>query len=223
MMPLAAHCRHELDELKIDLLSKMIRRYVLAVYVAGAVALAPGRIVSRSLVRPTTPRAQLGLRSRCAPRVASAAVDDATATPPAPAPATSTVAASSANLVKSIVGAGVLSLPSGIAAFADVGAALAPAMGLLVGLGAFSAYSFYSLGRLCADNDATSYGEAYAKAVGERTAFLVPLACTVTPILACLSYSIIIGDAFSALARAFGAKALLAGCVADDDGVREAR
>ena len=83
MMPLAAHCRHELDELKIDLLSKMIRRYVLAVYVAGAVALAPGRIVSRSLVRPTTPRAQLGLRSRCA-GVAAAAVDDATATPPAP-------------------------------------------------------------------------------------------------------------------------------------------
>ena len=136
------------------------------------------------------------------------------AAPPAEAPKEegASVAASTVNLVKSIVGAGVLSLPSGIAAFADVGAALYPAMGLLVGLGAFSAYSFYSLGRLCADNDAASYGEAYSKAVGERTAFLVPFACTLTPILACLSYSIIIGDAFSALARAFGAKALLAGC-----------
>ena len=45
------------------------------------------------------------------------------------------------NLVKSIVGAGVLSLPAGIAAFGDASSAIFPAMVLITVIGAISGKS----------------------------------------------------------------------------------
>ena len=71
---------------------------------------------------------------------------EAEAAAPAEAPKEegASVAASTVNLVKSIVGAGVLALPAGVAAFSDAGPALWPATALITALGAASAYSFSS-------------------------------------------------------------------------------
>lgn len=50
------------------------------------------------------------------------------------------------NLVKNIVGAGVLSLPAGVAAFGDHPGALVPGTALIVLLGLLSAYCFSIIG-----------------------------------------------------------------------------
>ena len=52
------------------------------------------------------------------------------------------------NLVKSIVGAGVLSLPSGIAAFASAPSAVIPAVCLISSMGIASSYMFSLIGRV---------------------------------------------------------------------------
>lgn len=53
------------------------------------------------------------------------------------------------NLVKGIVGAGVLSLPAGIAAFGDAPSAVLPALALIAVIGTLSAYGFSIIGRVC--------------------------------------------------------------------------
>ena len=63
------------------------------------------------------------------------------------------------NLVKGIVGVGVLSLPAGIAAFGDQPSAAIPAVGLVAAIGAISAYGFSLIGRVCSYTGARSYRE----------------------------------------------------------------
>ena len=60
--------------------------------------------------------------------------------------------------VKNILGAGVLSLPSGIGAFSKNPLALIPAAALTLGLGSLSAYCFTLIARVCALNKVQSYG-----------------------------------------------------------------
>lgn len=64
-----------------------------------------------------------------------------------------TIATSTFNLAKSIVGAGVLSLPSGIAFFADEPAAIIPASLMCAIMGIVSAYSFNLIGKACEQHD----------------------------------------------------------------------
>ena len=63
------------------------------------------------------------------------------------------------NLVKGIVGVGVLSLPAGIAAFGDAPSAAIPAVGLVAAIGTISAYGFPLIGRVCSYTGARSYRE----------------------------------------------------------------
>ena len=177
---------------------------------AGAAALSVGpRLVAR-------PAAGLGKAAPRFVRLRSAAAEEGEAGVPAVAPAAAaaaapaaeaagaSVAASTINLVKSIVGAGVLALPAGVSAFADAKGAVWPAAGILTGLGLLSAYTFGVLGRVCGAYDAETYRDAWAKSVGEKSAWVVTACCTLTPFLACLSYSIIMGDAFASLIAAAG-------------------
>ena len=59
------------------------------------------------------------------------------------------VATSTFNLAKSIVGAGVLSLPSGIAFFSDSKTGLLPASIICTVMGIVSAYAFSLIGKAC--------------------------------------------------------------------------
>lgn len=59
------------------------------------------------------------------------------------------VAATTFNIAKSIIGAGVLSLPSGVAFFADSPVALIPATVMCITMGLVASYSYISIGKAC--------------------------------------------------------------------------
>lgn len=88
--------------------------------------------------------------------------------------------------------------------------AIAPATAIIAVLGALSAYTFVLLGRSCAETNADSYEQSWAKTVGEKSAWLPATSCVATCFAGCLAYTIIIGDSFSALAKTFGAPAMVA-------------
>ena len=85
---------------------------------------------------------------------------------------TATVSDEIINMVKTMLGAGVLSLPAGIAAFGDGPGAVLPGMALIVAIGAVSAYMFSLIGRTCAITGATSYSDAWDRTVSPKTSFL---------------------------------------------------
>ncbi|CAN0349134.1 unnamed protein product [Pylaiella littoralis] len=120
------------------------------------------------------------------------------------------MSASVFNLAKNILGAGMLSLPSGVAAFSDSRKAIVPAAAAIAALGLVSAYTFVLIGRSCADTKAESYEQSWARTVGQKTAWLPAGACVATCFAGCLAFTIIIGDSFAALAKTFGAPALVA-------------
>jgi len=119
------------------------------------------------------------------------------------------VPASILNLVKNIVGAGILSLPSGVAAFSDAPSAVVPAAVLLLVAAAVSAYTFALIGRCCELTGTNTFREAWAKAIGEKNAWVMSLTSTGNTGLGCLMLSIILADAAASLFTALGAPAIL--------------
>ena len=119
-----------------------------------------------------------------------------------------TVATSTFNLAKSIIGAGVLSLPSGVAFFSNSPVALLPASGILVFMGLLAAYTFSLIGRACDQHNAKTFQEAWSKSVSPDSAWIISGAITAKCFFASLAYSIIIGDSFSALAKTFNLPAI---------------
>jgi amino acid permease len=108
------------------------------------------------------------------------------------------------NLIKSIVGAGVLSLPAGIAAFANAPSAVLPASILIALIGGVSGYCFSLIGRVCAMEDASSYMDAWEKTVGSKTSIIPVAACTLSTCSANLAYSMILADTFKTLLASVG-------------------
>ena len=108
------------------------------------------------------------------------------------------------NMIKAVVGVGVLSLPAGIAAFGDAPSAVIPAAILIATIGAIAAYNFSLLGRLCAITGATSYRGAWEESVGESTAWIPGMSCVLKTFFAVLAYSMVLGDTFSALFKTVG-------------------
>lgn len=117
---------------------------------------------------------------------------------------TATVSNEIFNLVKNIVGAGVLSLPAGIASFGNAPSAILPATALIATIGAASGYCFSTIGRVCAMENATSYREAWSKTVGEGTSWIPAAICTFKTSFANLAYSMILADTFKALLSTVG-------------------
>lgn len=103
------------------------------------------------------------------------------------------------NLVKSIVGAGVLSLPAGVAAFGNAPSAMIPAAILISFIGALSAYGFALIGRVCSYTGASSYREAWQKTIGDETSAIPAAACTLKTTMAVTAYSMILADTFRSL------------------------
>jgi len=103
------------------------------------------------------------------------------------------------NLVKAIVGVGVLSLPAGVAAFGSAPSAFVPAGILMAIIGTLSGYGFSIIGRVCAYTGAKSYREAWIRSIGAGTSWIPAWSSTFTTFLACLAYSMVLGDAFSNL------------------------
>mmetsp|Transcript_20458 Transcript_20458/g.45612 ORF Transcript_20458/g.45612 Transcript_20458/m.45612 type:complete len:540 (+) Transcript_20458:122-1741(+) len=103
------------------------------------------------------------------------------------------------NLVKGIVGVGVLSLPAGVAAFGSAPSAFIPAGILIAVIGVLSGYGFALIGKVCAYTGAKSYREAWSKSVGEGTSWIPAWSVTFKTFLACLAFSMVLADTFSSL------------------------
>jgi len=103
------------------------------------------------------------------------------------------------NLVKAIVGVGVLSLPAGIAAFGNAPSAVLPAVILITTIGILSGFGFAIIGKVCAYTGARSYREAWDLSVGPSTGWLPGWSTTMKTSLACLSFSMVLADTFSSL------------------------
>jgi amino acid permease len=108
------------------------------------------------------------------------------------------------NLVKSIVGAGVLSLPYGVAVFGNAPSALVPACALIAVMGTVSAYTFGLIGRVCQRTDTNSYADAWDATVGTSTSWLIAFSCFIDCFAGNLSYSMILSDTIVNLAAAAG-------------------
>lgn len=117
---------------------------------------------------------------------------------------TATMANEIFNLVKNLVGAGALGLPSGVAAFGNHPAALIPAMAVIMIMGAIFAYYFTMMGRICRITGTASYSEAWAEVMGEEGVGLVALFVTLMASLGNLAYSMILADTTKSLLAAAG-------------------
>ena len=103
------------------------------------------------------------------------------------------------NLVKAIVGVGVLSLPAGVAAFGNAPSAIVPAIVLIGIIGILSAFGFSTIGRVCSYTGATSYKEAWSLSVGEESSWIPGWSTTIKTFMACTAFSMVLADTFSAL------------------------
>ena len=108
------------------------------------------------------------------------------------------------NLVKGIVGAGVLSLPAGIAAWADAPSAVLPAVALIATIGGLSGYGFALIGRVCAYTNTKSYRDAWSATVNQSSSWIPAVAVTFKTICAILAYSMILGDTTVSLLATIG-------------------
>jgi amino acid permease len=108
------------------------------------------------------------------------------------------------NLVKSIVGAGVLSLPYGIATYGNAPSAILPAILLISIFGVLSGYGFGLIGRVCALTQTTSYKSAWETSISPSTSYIPAIAVTFKTICATLAYSMILGDTFYSLLGSIG-------------------
>lgn len=124
-------------------------------------------------------------------------------------PDTATLPALMVSLVKNIVGAGILALPAGVAAVSDAPAALVPASLAAVAMGCASGYSFALVARACELTGGATYREAWARAIGQGTAWVVSVTSMVKTGIGCLMFSMILADAGSALGAACGVPAML--------------
>lgn len=90
------------------------------------------------------------------------------------------------NLVKGIVGSGVLSLPYGIAVYGNAPSAVLPASILITIMGLISAYTFGLIGRVCQATNTQSYSDAWDATVGSSTSALIAFSCVFDCLAGCL-------------------------------------
>ena len=118
------------------------------------------------------------------------------------------VTSGSLNLAKNVLGAGVLSLSSGVAFFTDMTSGLAPACLLTGVMGMASSNSFKIIGEMCAKTNSETLQETWTKLVGPG-AELVGASVTSLTFMAALAYSIILADSVASLGVTFNAPVVL--------------
>jgi len=109
------------------------------------------------------------------------------------------------NLVKNLVGSGMLSLSFALAAWCGSGSAMEPSVLLLVACGAMSTYGFALIGDCCDIAGEGSYQGAWSTSVSFQTRWIPGLACFGKVVFTEISYSMILGDCFSDILASTGA------------------
>mmetsp|Transcript_2050 Transcript_2050/g.2862 ORF Transcript_2050/g.2862 Transcript_2050/m.2862 type:complete len:570 (-) Transcript_2050:286-1995(-) len=113
------------------------------------------------------------------------------------------------NMVKGIVGVGVLSLPAGIAAFGNAPSAILPAVVIITVIGILSAIGFSWTGQVCAvlaqDKEANcptpSYRQAWSYSISEKSSWIPSISVTSMTFLACLCFSMVLTDSVTELVK----------------------
>ncbi len=110
------------------------------------------------------------------------------------------------NLVKSIIGAGVLSLPAGIALMASNNAAtsstpvvVSTACLLIAVMGSISAYTFSLIARVCKLTNSETYADCWKATRGPSLAWIVALSSTLDCFAGNLTFSMVLADTFHQL------------------------
>lgn len=148
-----------------------------------------------ALVTPSSTSVSRGLQTRGG-GARTKLRSDAAAAAPERGDGTATIPNEVFNLVKGIVGSGVLSLPYGIAVYGDAPSAVIPATIIVALMGVISAYTFGLIGRVCQATNTESYSEAWDATVGPSTAGIVAFSCFFDCFAGILSYSMILADTF---------------------------
>lgn len=123
----------------------------------------------------------------------------------------SSMTQSTINLVKNIAGAGMLSLPAGIAAFSASPKAAIPSMAFVLIAGLLSAYGFVLIADACNATGELTYKNVWAKSVSKSTSFLPAAACLAKAAIGCISFSMILGDCLSMMLSPLGLPSFIAG------------
>lgn len=154
---------------------------------------------------------------------------------------TSTITRSSITLVKNIVGAGVLALPSGVSTFATSPSAVIPSSIWLVVMGIVFGYEFQLIGKVCDMTVSSTFREAWDDTVGRNidnddrdniddevhppssslpsslvsrhAGTVVSWVNMLKPALANLAYSMILADTFRSLFATIGWDVTRTGCL----------
>jgi len=116
---------------------------------------------------------------------------------------TATVSTEIFNLMKNLIGCGMLSLPYGVASYGNTSVALIPGFFCTVLMGAIFGYYFLLIGRTNRLTLTTTYREAWESTKGEEGSFFVSLVNATKPFLANLAYSMILADTFQSLFQVF--------------------
>lgn len=122
---------------------------------------------------------------------------------------TSSLSTSSFNLAKCIGGAGVLSLPAGVALFSDSPSAIIPSCIIALIMGLMSGYTFSAIGKGCERYQDNNYQNLWGHAISEKSKIFVTMTLLSKTCLATLALTIILGDTFKSLASSFGAPEFL--------------
>lgn len=110
------------------------------------------------------------------------------------------------NLVKSIIGAGVLSLPAGLALMASNSAVpnsstvvVSTACLLIAFMGGISAYTFSLIARVCKMTNSDTYADCWKATRGPSLAWIVALSSTLDCFAGNLTFSMVLADTFRQL------------------------
>ncbi|CAE6959145.1 AVT2 [Symbiodinium natans] len=122
----------------------------------------------------------------------------------------SSVTQSTVNLVKNIVGAGMLSLPHGVAAIGGSPQAVVPSLLLTFLAAVFSAYSFVLIAQACEATGESTYTRVWARSIGERTKLVPAVACLAKAAIGCIAFSMILGDCISLMLAPLNLPAVIA-------------
>lgn len=108
------------------------------------------------------------------------------------------------NLMKNIVGSGVLTLAAGVAAISDSPGVVAVGLGIALVFALLAGYCFALVGRVSEMTGGKSYTENWGLTVGDSSKWIPNVIVVFKTWSACLIYSMIIGDLFTDLAITAG-------------------
>ena len=118
-------------------------------------------------------------------------------------------------MVKGIVGVGVLSIPSGIAAFGNARSAAIPAIAIVALIGLLSAIGFSWTGEVCdtlvqdrnCEITAPTYRQAWSYSISEKSSWIPAISTTSMTFAACLCFSMVLADSLTDLVKPMVASA----------------